>query len=177
MLNWIKNTYRKVIGKPTLEQEQSFRNWSGYEGKIKKASVNQNIAVNAELQARIYEAEGKGIKAREIRKEKQDYIQAYQIPKSTYQEKKIEFYSDEKCLSLLERRFKLSLANYVKAYYWDIPAEKQKAIYLSLYESYREIYGTQKSGKIVELSDQLNLQASQKKREIVRKNALERLAA
>ena len=188
LFNAIRNAYRKVTGQLSLEQEADYRKWSSYNGKIRKASAPENLAVNTALQIAIYEKDKKFVQAAELRKSRKEDLGRYNAIayranrqytpeklvsiESRLQEEKVEFYQDG-TISLLERRFKLSLVNYVKAYYWDISLEKQKAIYQSLYESYKEIYGTQKSAKIATLSDQLNLKASQKKREVVRKNALE----
>jgi len=67
MFNWTKNLYRKVTGKPTLEQEADFRAKSGYNGKIGKADTNYNLTVNLELQSRIYEKEKKYSEAKQFR--------------------------------------------------------------------------------------------------------------
>lgn len=56
-INLMKNAYRKFTGQLSSEDERKYRGWSGYNGKISRASKEENLTVNLELQRRVYESE------------------------------------------------------------------------------------------------------------------------
>ena len=177
----IRNLYRAISGRMSLaearkynENLNNFRVETGYKGKITKASARENLDFNKKLQLAVYNAEKKK-KVIEARKYKTSYLEsAKQINDIT------------PIRSINDRHFKQELALYVKSYYWDVAVEKQKQIYLNLFNLYKETYEDPVVGEIEKLEDSLSKLAKMglerrrketERRAVIKQRSLERLAA
>ena len=202
----IRNSYRKLTGQISIEQERNYRGWLANQGvknkiQIKKACTSENLAVNTALQVAVYEKDKKFVKAAELRKERREDLERYRAMSykhngyQNYPAEKLvpvklkiqrESYSEDKPHSIADKRFKEVLVNYVKAYYWDVPVENQKKIYLNLTNLYREIYEDSASKEVEDMEKkliELTIRARQKREETAgqrridfRNKSLERLA-
>ena len=202
----IRNSYRKFTGQVSIEQERNYREWLANQGvknniQIKKACTSENLAVNTALQVAVYEKDKKFIKAAELRKERKEDLERYKAMNykqngyQNYPQENLvpvrlkiqkESYCENKPHSITDRRFKEVLVKYVKAYYWDVPFENQKKIYLNLTNLYQEIYEDSASKEVEDLEKkliELTVRARQKREEAAgqrridfRNKSLERLA-
>lgn len=146
IFNKIRNTYRALTGQISVEHEKAYREWSGYKGKISNASKEENLAVNAELQRRIYNAEGRCQEARIIEKKAAPILIKYEN----------KWTPEGNGRTIFDREFKINLANYVRESFSDkVGREKLKDIYNSLMESYKECYVKASGAEIVKLEDYL----------------------
>lgn len=203
-MGFIRNLYRSIVGRMSLSEADeynknldNFRQETRYNGRIKKASYEENVNLNTALQTAIYEKEGKLVKAAQYREKNKENIRKYEALKKRQEQpietlkplnKVIDINFDKTeakrgieeyvGTSILDRRFKEDLATYVKSQYWDLEIDKQKQIYLNLFKLYRETYGDEKSEEVEKLENRLKEMAgdARKRREILRRNALEKLA-
>jgi len=63
LISWVKNKY---FNKGIVGSIEDFRRQTNYNSEISQASTIENLAVNAELQRRIYKTEGKYEKQKAI---------------------------------------------------------------------------------------------------------------
>lgn len=140
IFNSIRNVYRKITGQISLKQEQDYRTSNGYAGKIVKASAEENLAVNLELQRRVYNAEGRTKEAYVIEERAAPLLEKY---KSSWNPERRNIFDGE---------FKLTVANYVKECFGNqATKEESKRIYRSLMDSYKEVYQKSSSNEIINL--------------------------
>ncbi len=126
-----------------------------YNKITKKDNSEYQLAVNLELQKRVYQAEGKLEKAAQI--EQSTLIDKY----------KDNWNYSKPVRSIYDREFKLVVAEYVKESYGNKIKENRveilKAIYSSLMDSFIDFYSDKKSSEILKLEEKLKRKTIEEK--------------